>query len=142
MEITTVYQKERHEFGRAVNTFNETDVTILDEFLQDSDMKSQHIERNPTILDIQAIPEMSETYVRSVELAMCSLGGGKDSKGSAKKLLCRHCSCCCCCWFDFSALAPPLPPGASCAATLQPSFESRNYTFTLMALSASRSCYR
>ena len=105
-------------------------------------MKSQHIERNPTILDIQAIPEMSETYVRSVELAMCSLGGGKDSKGSAKKLLCRHCSCCCCCWFDFSALAPPLPPGASCAATLQPSFESRNYTFTLMALSASRSCYR
>ena len=139
MEITTVYQKERHEFGRAVNTFNETAVTILDEFLQDSDMKSQHIERNPTILDIQAIPEMSETYVRSVEFAMFSRGGGKDSKGSAKKLLCHGCCCCC---FDFSALAPPLPPGASCAATLYSSLESRNYTFTLMALPTSRFCCR
>ena len=63
MEITTVYQKERHEFGRDTHTFAPSDVFILDEFLPDSDTRQQHIERNPTILDIQAIPDMSETYV-------------------------------------------------------------------------------
>ena len=31
MEITTVYQKERHEFGRATNTFAMSDVVILDD---------------------------------------------------------------------------------------------------------------
>ena len=35
MDITTVYQKERHEFGRPVNNFAESEVTILDEFLPD-----------------------------------------------------------------------------------------------------------
>ena len=65
MEITTVYQKEWQDFGRPVNTFAMSDVTVLDEFLPDPPLKDQHIERNPTILDIQAIPEMSEAYVRA-----------------------------------------------------------------------------
>jgi hypothetical protein len=64
MEITTVYQKERHEFGRPVNTYAMSEVSILEEFGPDPPMRDQHIERNPTILDIQAIPEMSEFYVR------------------------------------------------------------------------------
>ena len=63
-DITTVYQKERHEFGRPVNHFAPSDVMVLDEFLPER-ADYQHIERNPTILDIQAIPMMSETYVRS-----------------------------------------------------------------------------
>lgn len=81
MEITTVYQKERHEFGRDTHTFAPSDVFILDEFLPDSDLRSQYIERNPTILDIQAIPEMSETYVNTntfvyVGQGMCHMEGG------------------------------------------------------------------
>lgn len=81
MEITTVYQKERHEFGRDTHTFAPSDVFILDEFLPDSDLRSQHIERSPTILDIQAIPEMSETYVNTntfvyVGQGMCHMEGG------------------------------------------------------------------
>ena len=62
-DITTVYQKERHEFGRPVNTFAPTDAAVLDEFLPEK-AEFAHIERNPTILDVQAIPQMSETYVR------------------------------------------------------------------------------
>ena len=81
MEITTVYQKERHEFGRPVNTFAPSEVAILDEFLPESEVRSQHIERNPTILDVQAIPELSETYVNTerfeyVNVGMLHLEGG------------------------------------------------------------------
>ena len=64
MDITTVYQKERHEFGRPVNHFTMSDVVVLDEFLPEKGDYA-HIERNPTILDIQAIAPMSETYVRA-----------------------------------------------------------------------------
>lgn len=64
MEITTVYQKERNEFGRPVHAFQSTECSLLDEFAPDPEMKSAHIERNPSVLDIQAIPEMSETTVR------------------------------------------------------------------------------
>jgi len=65
MEITTVYQKERQEFGRATYHFASTDVTLLDEFLPDPDLKQSHIERSPMILDLQAIPDMSEVYVNT-----------------------------------------------------------------------------
>ena len=64
MEITTVYQKVRSEFGRAVNGFSSTEPQLLDEFPPEKDMTSQYVERNPSILDIQAIPEMSEHEVR------------------------------------------------------------------------------
>ena len=33
MDITTVYQKERADFGRATHSFADTEVVILDEFL-------------------------------------------------------------------------------------------------------------
>ena len=91
MEITTVYQKERHEFGRPVNTFAPSEVAILDEFLPESEVRSQHIERNPTILDVQAIPELSETYVNTerfeyVNVGMLHLEGGwpKDVDSTEK----------------------------------------------------------
>ena len=97
MEITTVYQKERHEFGRPVNTFAPSDVFILDEFLPDSDMRSAHIERNPTILDVQAIPEMSETFVNTerftyIPQGMLHLEGGwpKDVDATEKDQTLRY----------------------------------------------------
>jgi len=65
MEITTVYQKERHEFGRPVNTFAPSDVMLLDEFFHEDEQLKQHIERDPTVLDIQAKPEMSEHMVNT-----------------------------------------------------------------------------
>ena len=65
MEITTVYQKERHEFGRSCHHFSFTSSEVLDEFLQDAECKEMHMERSPTILDIQAIAEMSEVYVNT-----------------------------------------------------------------------------
>ena len=65
MEITTVYQKERHEFGRPVNTFAPSDVMLLDEFLHEDEFLQQHIERDPTVLDIQAKADMSEHMVRT-----------------------------------------------------------------------------
>ena len=64
MEITTVYQKERKEFGRNTNHFTTTDVVVIDEFPPEQEIKDMHIERNPTILDIQAIPDMTSCEVR------------------------------------------------------------------------------
>ena len=61
-----MYQKERHEFGRAVNHFVLSEISILDEFVQDQTNPSlAHIERNPTVLDVQASNQKSETYVRA-----------------------------------------------------------------------------
>ena len=75
-----MYQKERHEFGRPVNTFAMSEVVILDEFVQEVELKGQHIERNPTILDIQAIPEMSESHVsRGTCAASASARAGSAS---------------------------------------------------------------
>ena len=65
MEITTVYQKERQDFGRAVYHFRETNTDIIDEFLPEPELLPQHVERSPTILDIQAIPDMSEMFVNT-----------------------------------------------------------------------------
>ena len=70
MEITTVYQKERQHFGKSTHHFVASDVILLEEFEQDKELTQQHIERNPTILDIQAKPEMSENYVRDCR-ALC-----------------------------------------------------------------------
>lgn len=63
MDITTVYQKERKEFGRPCNTFSSTEGEVLDEFVPDKDFRNDLIERNPTVLDIQAVPTLSESYV-------------------------------------------------------------------------------
>ena len=63
--LDAVYQKERHEFGRPVNTFGFSEVSILEEFVPEPELRSNHLERNPTILDVQAIPELSENYVNT-----------------------------------------------------------------------------
>ena len=63
MEITTVYQKERADFGRATHSFADTEVVILDEFLPEEGKRSEYIERNPTVLDIQAIADLSAVEV-------------------------------------------------------------------------------
>ena len=64
MEITTVYQKERRDFGRPVNAFLATEPQLLDEFPPEKELTGTYIERNPSFLDVQAIPEMSEHEVR------------------------------------------------------------------------------
>ena len=64
--VWAIMQKERHEFGRPVNHFTLSDVIVLDEFLPDkSEAAPQHIERNPSVLDVQAISTLTETYVRA-----------------------------------------------------------------------------
>lgn len=63
MEITTVYQKVRSDFGRPVNGFVSTDAALIDEFPPERELYSTYIERNPSLLDVQAIPEMSEHEV-------------------------------------------------------------------------------
>jgi len=74
MEITLFYQKERKEFGRPVNTFKETDVVVLDEFEHDDELFRAHIERDPTVLDIQAKADMSLTEVNTVSFKYIPLG--------------------------------------------------------------------
>lgn len=64
MEITTVYQKARNEFGRPVNGFLPTEAQLLDEFLPEKELYGTYIERNPSVLDVQAMAEMSEHEVR------------------------------------------------------------------------------
>lgn len=63
MEITLFYQKERKEFGRPVNAFAPSEVTVLEEFEHEDELVRNHVERNPTILDIQAKPDMSQQDV-------------------------------------------------------------------------------
>lgn len=74
MEITTVYQKERHEFGQPVNAFEPSPISLFEEFDQDKDLLTQHIERNPSELNMQARPEYSENYVNTFTPAYISLG--------------------------------------------------------------------
>ena len=66
MDITLVYQKERKDFGRATNHFAMSEVTVLPEefFPEQGNAELVHIERNPTVLDIEAKPPMSESIVR------------------------------------------------------------------------------
>jgi len=97
MEITTVYQKERHDFGRSVIHLAKTNIDIVDEFLQEKDLMGEHVERSPTILDIQAIPEMSEMYVNTETVTyraqgMCHLEGGwpKDVDSTEKDQTTRY----------------------------------------------------
>eukprot|EP00325_Prymnesiales_sp_UTEX-LB-985_P001884 CAMPEP_0174697580 /NCGR_PEP_ID=MMETSP1094-20130205/3399_1 /TAXON_ID=156173 /ORGANISM="Chrysochromulina brevifilum, Strain UTEX LB 985" /LENGTH=567 /DNA_ID=CAMNT_0015894583 /DNA_START=31 /DNA_END=1734 /DNA_ORIENTATION=- len=74
MEITTVYQKERHEFGRPVNTFAPSEVMLLDEWFHEDEPFRMHIERNPSELDIQAKPVKSEHMVNTERFNYIPLG--------------------------------------------------------------------
>mmetsp|Transcript_46296 Transcript_46296/g.76595 ORF Transcript_46296/g.76595 Transcript_46296/m.76595 type:complete len:571 (-) Transcript_46296:17-1729(-) len=74
MEITTLYQKQRKEFGRPCNHFQSTEPTLLDPFIADDRLRDQFIERNPTTMEIQAIPEQSEHEVNTERFTYVSVG--------------------------------------------------------------------
>ena len=81
-----VYQKERHEFGRPVNTFGFSEVSILEEFVPEPEIRGNHLERNPTILDVQAIPELSENYVNTDTVMHKSQGMNHHEGGWPKEV--------------------------------------------------------
>ena len=84
MEITTVFQKVRNEFGRPVNNFMTTEPQLLDEFPPEKELTGTYIERNPSVLDVQAIPEMSEHEVRARQLLrplQCTLNLTRSAGG-------------------------------------------------------------
>ena len=74
MEITTVYQKTRKEFGRPCYHFASSDITTLDEFPAQPELKDNFVVRNPSILDVQAIPEMSEHDVNTERFTYLNVG--------------------------------------------------------------------
>jgi len=84
MEITTVYQKTRSEFGRPVNGFALTEPQLLDEFPPEKELTGTYIERNPSILDVQAIPEMSEHEVNTERFSYLSIGNFHQEGGWPK----------------------------------------------------------
>jgi hypothetical protein len=69
MEITTVFQKERREFGRPTTHFAPSESIDLGGFDCDIGMRDKYIERNPCVLEIQAIPSQSEHQVARSALA-------------------------------------------------------------------------
>ncbi|KAG8468793.1 hypothetical protein KFE25_007311 [Diacronema lutheri] len=75
MEIVYVYQKSRREFGRPTTQFIDRPAELLDEFAPDPSIKDTQYElRNPTHLDVQAIPEMSEHDVNTESFSYASVG--------------------------------------------------------------------
>jgi len=91
MEITLFYQKERKEFGRPVITFAPSEVTVLEEFEHDDELRALHIERNPSEMNISAKPELSVQEVNTesfkyIPLGMCHMEGGwpKDIDATEK----------------------------------------------------------
>lgn len=75
MEIVYVYQKSRREFGRAMLHLSDRPAELCGEFAPDPSIKDTQYElRNPTHLDIQAIPEMSEHDVNTESFSYCSVG--------------------------------------------------------------------
>lgn len=75
MEIVYVYQKSRREFGRSTAHFADRPAELLDEFAPDPSIKDTQYElRNPTHLDVQAIPEMSEHDVNTESFTYSSVG--------------------------------------------------------------------
>mmetsp|Transcript_65782 Transcript_65782/g.173658 ORF Transcript_65782/g.173658 Transcript_65782/m.173658 type:complete len:568 (+) Transcript_65782:113-1816(+) len=84
MEITTVYQKERRDFGRPVNVFLATEPQLLDEFPPEKELTGTYIERNPSFLDVQAIPEMSEHEVNTERFSYLNIGNFHQEGGWPK----------------------------------------------------------
>jgi len=86
MEITTVFQKMRKEFGPPVNSFVATEPQLLDEFPPEKELTGTYIERNPSLLDIQAIPEMSEHEVNTERFSYLSIGNIHTQGGWPKDI--------------------------------------------------------
>jgi hypothetical protein len=67
MEIVFVYPRLRRDFGRAPK-FQDIAPDILSESLPNPEMLGEYVERNPTDVGIQCIPEYSEHEVRHKSL--------------------------------------------------------------------------
>jgi dynein intermediate chain 2, axonemal len=65
MEIVFVYQRLRKDFGRAPK-FQDVPAETLEEMIPNPDAKDDYVERNPTDVAIQCIPEYSEHEARSM----------------------------------------------------------------------------
>ena len=87
MEITSLYQKTRREFGRAVNTFSTTEPESLGSWPSDVYVKANYVERDPAVLELQAIPEMSEHEVNTERFAYVTHGMLHTEGGWPKELL-------------------------------------------------------
>ena len=73
-----MYQKERREFGRSVNHFSTTEPVPSGSFNEDplekEKARGEYIERSPTMLEISAIPLMSEAFVNTGQVEHRSHG--------------------------------------------------------------------
>jgi len=66
MEISAPYQRERKNFGRPVNHFSSTEPTVINELAKDVLGMEKYVMRDPTVLNIQAIPSYSESEVNTL----------------------------------------------------------------------------
>ena len=57
-----------------MNTFAATEPELVEEIEQNKDGMALHVERNPTVLEIQAIPEKSESYVNTERFTYLPVG--------------------------------------------------------------------
>lgn len=70
-----MYQKQRREFGRPANHFQSTEPELIKEsWMSIPQNRDAYIERNPTVLEIQAIPEMSFHQVNTERFTYHSVG--------------------------------------------------------------------
>jgi len=94
MEIVYVYQKLRKDFGRAPK-FTDLHSDILFEIMPNPEMMGEYVERNPTDVAIQCIPELSEHEANTERFELLSqsvshLEGGWPKDGTISRSN-RHC---------------------------------------------------
>ena len=86
MEITSLYLKQRRDFGRPVNHFTMMEPqTVWDVPPKEGHRDMNYIERNPTILEVSAIPEQSEHEVSCIAQQLpagCNDGGAHPRRQS------------------------------------------------------------
>lgn len=74
MEITSLYQKKRRDFGRPTDHFASTQPELLEPFAADPRLRHEFVERNPNTVEIQACQEMSEHAVNTESVTYRSIG--------------------------------------------------------------------
>ena len=90
MEITSLYQRPRREFGRAVNTFSTTQPESCGSWESDVYIKANYIVRDPAILELQAIPGMSEHEVNTERFDYVTHGMAHIEGGWPKDIDCTE----------------------------------------------------
>ena len=107
MEITTVYMRQRRVFGRPVSHFAMSDPVAAGSFPDSNDpdkvmeekvkMEGQFVVRDPKVLEIEAIPQMSEHSInterqRFISSGMLHVEGGwpKDVDSTEKEQTTRY----------------------------------------------------